>query len=419
MFYKDVNVSDVKFYPIAYSAPHFSANKNAQKHKAAKSSSNQNFSLELEALSNCNRINFKGSKTSIANRLFLNLQDNNTPISILEEIKALPDSEKEEFVDIFCNETGFPDVSKFNQNLIENSKENLELSAKKANVSLLWSGYHKNCSVSKGLALPGSDLDGWSVIIDGTIDDKNNFKGKLWQNTNPVFQNIRHEFPYVFTLDELYEWTKFTDELMEQSNFSLKEEEYENNLFELDDFEKALEFNIDVRKLIDEYFKTHNLEDVMKKYPAIKDEIQSRMDNNEPKNMIPVWITSSVSTCLEPLRAGITLFDDAENLTPEQKEKLVSIKKSYLYKYGNMSMQELRPGLKPKLLARKEINEEWFNKFDTDEKLDFILKMMYLSYSDYEREKLNAQYKDKYSSMFANGADIDNKRGAAIGKACG
>lgn len=340
------------------------------------------------------------------------LENNNTPIAILDELQNMSNEEKQDFIKGYCKITGFPDLEKANGKIRTESCLSLERASKKSGTPILWSGYHKNCSLAKGLAFPGSDLDGWSVIVDGSQEDINRFKGKLWENTNPLFGSIRSEFPYVFSIDQLYDWTKLIDKIAFENGLNSKEKEYGENLFELDDFEKALEFNIDIRNAIEKY----PLDKLSEAAPCLKDEINQRKNNGEPIDMIPIWITSSMSTCLEPLRSGETLFD---NLDKADSEKLNSIKNSFLFKYGNMSMQELRPGLKPKLKERQRINEDWFNKLSLDEKMSFISKMIYQSYSSTDK----AQYKDKFDSihknMYDNGCEINNKRSKAIQKACG
>jgi len=386
----------------------------------------------LEGISNYNKIAFKGCSHNYIDNIIDNIQHNNTKIDIIKDIENLSVRGKQEFIDKFCEVTGFPDIEEFNNRMIKNSKDVIIKSAENSGANVLWSGFHKNCSAAKGLALPGSDLDGWSVIIDGSQDDKNRFCGEIWENTNPAFASIRHEFPYIFTVDELSEWTNFTDDLVIKNNLYLKQNKYEKNLYELEDFEKAIEFNIDIRNAI----KNSNIDinDLMLKCPSLRgminDKINHCRNNNLPEETAIIWITSDISTCLEQLRSGKTLTSHNENLSAKNIQKLSEIKNSYLCRYGNLSMQELKPGLKPKLKERQEkfSNKNWFNNLSLDEKINMILKMIYESYADWSKNSTYETYsqRDKrlstktqnYYNMFDNGININKRRSDAIAKAC-
>ena len=127
----------------------------------------------LDAMSNYNKVSFKGYESQYIDNLIQDIQNNDTKIDIIKNIENLSVKQKQDFIDKFCNVTGLPDIDEFNCRMIEHSKNVINNSAENSGAKVLWSGFHKNCSAAKGLALPGSDLDGWSVIIDGNQNDKN------------------------------------------------------------------------------------------------------------------------------------------------------------------------------------------------------------------------------------------------------
>ncbi len=372
-----------------------------------KTASNQtqdtNTTTTLAAIPYYPLLSFKGSQST---QLLKDMKSNNAKISTLEELGQLSDSEKQSFIDEYCALTGFPNLKKVNQKIVNHAKNVTHTASKKSGLPVLWSGYHRNCSISKGLGLPGSDLDARGIIVDGDQSQINRFKGELWNNFNPLLVSIRlkNEFPDIFSVDQLHEWTKFIDKIARENGLDKKTKQYKNNLGETNDYKKALMFNIDIRKAVEKY----PIEEFKKRAPSMVREIEQR-SANESIDMIPIWITQSMSSCLESLRSGTTLIN-LENLTTDQKEKLERVKNSYLYKYGNICMQDANHGLKQKLIDRKIINQEWFDGLTLDEKVDFISRMIYESFNEDVQIECDEEYGESYDYMYYNGDGVDTAR---------
>lgn len=338
---------------------------------------------------------FKG-----VNRTVNNLKHNSADIAILEDIEKLSDADKKAFVQEYCKQTGFPNLETVNQKIRTHAKEATQTAAQNVGLNLLWCGYHSSCSVSRGLALPGSDLDARPVIVDGNQEQIERFKGALWNNYNPLLVSIRGDFSDVFNVNQLYEWTKLVDEIVEENGLDKKAGQYKENLKETEDYQKALMFNIDIRKAIEKY----DIGELKEKAPSLAQHIEQKSNEkyvveNGLVHKIPTWITQSMSACLETLRSGIALVE-LDNLTAEQAQKLEQVKGSYLYQYGNICTQDADYDLKPKLAERQVISKEWFEKLPLDEQVDFISKMIYESYPAWAKAKIKAEYGKAFKPMF-------------------
>lgn len=119
--------------------------------------------------------------------------------------------DKENFIDYYKQVTGFPFLNKTSQNIKQAFIDAVNQSEKELNGGkheVILAGYDGVCSVGRGRAFPGSDLDKAYVIIKGGEDyyeDKeavNRFKGKLWFNTDQRLLSYNHDeaaFPQVYT----------------------------------------------------------------------------------------------------------------------------------------------------------------------------------------------------------------------------
>ena len=81
-------------------------------------------------------------------------------------------------------------------------------------------GYDGVCSVGRGKAFPGSDIDKAYVIISGTgyneqdMDAVKQFKSGIWRNTDQRLLSYNHDeaaFPQVYTSNQIDWLAKFSD----------------------------------------------------------------------------------------------------------------------------------------------------------------------------------------------------------------
>lgn len=335
------------------------------------------------------------------------LTQNDTPPYILDDINSLNEKEQKYFIEQYCKQTGLPDLKQVSENMRNHAVSAIRQSAEDSGVKVLWSGYHNHCSAVYDAALPGSDLDAMAVIVDSEnqyqIDE---FKGNMWRNFNPNLVSIRKdfEFPDVFSINQLCEWTGLVDYALDKAGKTGKAEQYEENKKETKDFEKALEFNIVAGNAVAELSR----EEIFEMAPSMRNLIER---GETPRNM-----TQSMSSLLESLRSGKVLIP--ENLSAEQKEKMDMIKNSNLYKYGNICIQDAEFGKKDKLKAREEFfNNGGFEKLSQKQKMDLISKMIYESYPSWSKRKIETEYGREFIKMFDNGENVDESRGKAFSKA--
>jgi hypothetical protein len=99
--------------------------------------------------------------------------------------KENPFENKQREIREYSELTGFPDLEAISSKILEAAKINMTRAALKAGVNIKFSGYDQSCSVGRNLALPGSDLDGWYIVIDGDEVSKKVFHSELVQTLNP------------------------------------------------------------------------------------------------------------------------------------------------------------------------------------------------------------------------------------------
>ena len=133
-------------------------------------------------------------------------------------------SDKRQFINHYEELTGFPNLQEVSRRIqreflraVEQSQRDLSYSK----YDVLLAGYDGVCSVGRGKAFPGSDLDKAYVILRGTGwqyeegDIVDNFKGKLWQNTDQRILSYNHDeaaFPQVYTKEQIERLTKAVDD---------------------------------------------------------------------------------------------------------------------------------------------------------------------------------------------------------------
>lgn len=147
-------------------------------------------------------------------------QNNSIRKENLEFLDRVTNSaEKIKFIDYYKNLTGFPDLKQVSENIksaftsaVQKASSSLNTADLTNRFNIVQAGYDGVCSVGKCKALPGSDLDKAYVIIKGSgdkyndIEDVNQFKGKLWENTDQRILSYNHDeaaFPQVYTENQV------------------------------------------------------------------------------------------------------------------------------------------------------------------------------------------------------------------------
>ena len=112
-------------------------------------------------------------------------------LQIQKMIKDLPLEDKKQFIDLYCQETGFPDMEKTSELIVQNVTEALKEASKVSGVDVLLAGYNPTCSVANGHALPGSDFDTFFICLKNWNNFscfRNEFIGKI----NPLLCSMTH-----------------------------------------------------------------------------------------------------------------------------------------------------------------------------------------------------------------------------------
>ncbi len=121
-------------------------------------------------------------------------------------------NEKRKFVMLYKKLTGFPDLKEVSVRIYsEFVKAVKKAESYSSDYKVVIAGYDGVCSVAKGKALPGSDLDKAYVVIKGSSDYAdpelvNRFKGHLWNNTDQRILSYNHDdaaFPHVYTVRQI------------------------------------------------------------------------------------------------------------------------------------------------------------------------------------------------------------------------
>lgn len=236
--------------------------------------------------------------------IITSMQSNNCGTDIFETIDNLSESRKKYFIEQYCVHTGFPNLDKVNKKIKGKTKETILTSAADAGLKVLSASYNGHSSVNFNLGLPGSDMDALGIIVNEADRDKiNQFKGNLWDNMDPSIISIRQdfEFPDVYSLDEIDNWTKLIDKLIQKEGLDKKAKKYQENLKVTDDFRQALEFNIDLATTLKKYTKEELIE--------MSENKELTRDAIENDGKTPINITQSMSSLLESLRSGTSLIE--------------------------------------------------------------------------------------------------------------
>ena len=86
-------------------------------------------------------------------------------------------------IEEFCARTGFPELRRVSTQIESHLLDVVWGAAKLLQIRPLWIGYDRCCSVSRGTALPGSDLDHLAIVVDGDASSSGAFKKHLMENS--------------------------------------------------------------------------------------------------------------------------------------------------------------------------------------------------------------------------------------------
>ena len=125
--------------------------------------------------------------------------------SFLDKLTSYYD--KSNFVEKFCDYTGFPNLRNISDKIdsvFKNCMNQISYSLNRSNYNspydIIDFGYDPTCSLGLRKAFPGSDLDKGYIIIRGNeYESKNggrelvdNFKGELWENLDQRIVSLNH-----------------------------------------------------------------------------------------------------------------------------------------------------------------------------------------------------------------------------------
>lgn len=270
------------------------------------------------------------------------MEENHEARNKLTELDNLSPQEKREFIKVFCEETGFPDLSKVKQKQEAEIKNALHSLSEKYNFDVKFIGYDKNCSMGRGISIPGSDCDALYMIIDDTkIKDGECAPSVRWKFKDVVNQRVlcthASGVPDLLSVNYINDGLDLADSAYKKADFKMSDLfRFKMNMFDNSkDFVGAGEFDI---RLAEE----------------LPDDMQTR-DKFYKTAMF-----------VELVRDGVILEN---SFSPELMTK---IKKSPLYKYSNIIRQK---GLENKSKNKHEKRKSTianFKNMGTDEQFDLI-----------------------------------------------
>ncbi len=310
--------------------------------------------VAFPAFCNINKISFKGdierNDKKIINYIFSELANPEQTGTIVDEIDSLTESQKKLFIKSFEEKTGFPDLKEVSRRIEKEAKRALLQTSEELGINVVMSNYNPTCSVGKGVALPGSDIDGWFIIIDGMEDDKKPFLKALQKNVNPlllsIVKNKTTDYP-----PDIVPKSQFL-EVIEESDKVFNSDPEFNSFQELEKFSKKLntqyenwveagEFNIKIARYL-------------------------------PKEVRLPFLRAGI--ILENLREGTPFIN---SLNKQEIENIVS---SALYKYSNSQQEHIyKTALKAKHLPRIKALES-YSEMNLDEKFALIKSVIQIGY---------------------------------------
>ena len=256
---------------------------------------------------------------------------------------------------------------------------------------VLVAGYDGVCSVGRGKAFPGSDLDKAYVILRGTgyssddIDAVNEFRGKLWEHTDQRLLSYNHDeaaFPQVYTQDQIEKLTKAVDDkdapnrYRQQITYELRSSVDERQYAILNKY-----FEDKIPVYMDDYVKANPYwVEYCRQFPRMYDDV-IRVHNPSRENIKNVGFT------LEAIREGEILKGTKSYLSlAERPFELVNLSQlAALKRMGDR---------KPKRVVRDMIFYE-FPTWNLDKQFRFIKTLIKSSCAN------NREFTTEFSKYFS------------------
>ena len=147
-------------------------------------------------------------------------------VQLLDTVKT--HSLQREFVSAFCEETGFPSFDKVTENINNEITTAVHLLSQRRNFDVKFIGYDSNCSVGRGIPLPGTDCDALFVIIEPKSNDIPYIaEGTRWMLKDNINQRILStpalSLPEVLTTDYINQGLELAEKTFTKANFSKKD----------------------------------------------------------------------------------------------------------------------------------------------------------------------------------------------------
>ena len=279
-------------------------------------------------------------------------------------------SDKRQFIRHYQDLTGFPNLQEVSRRIKKSFVSAVEQSERELYYSkydVLLAGYDGVCSVGRGKAFPGSDLDKAYVILKGTgysSEDNeivNAFKGKLWANTDQRILSYNHDdaaFPQVYTKEQIERLTKAVDDKDAPHRFLQITHQYRSSIDEKQ-YMVLNTFHEDrVATYMDDYVKANPYwVEYCPQFPRMYDDVV-RVYNPSRENIKNVGFT------LEAIREG-EILKGSRNALDLAWIPYESANLSQLAALKQMADR------KPKRLARDFLMSE-FPRWDLDKQFRFI-----------------------------------------------
>ena len=279
------------------------------------------------------------------------ITQNTQAIRKLNVIDNLSFNQKKNFIELFCQETGFPDLEKIKQKAENEFEKAIRYLAKRDNFDIKFIGYDRNSSLGKCTALPGSDCDALFIIIDSKENKENWYPGAVrWELKDLINQRLlsthASSLPEVLSDSYIKNGLNLADEAFKKADFSYEDlKRFEKNLEDnTNDFIKSAEFNIKLASFI-------------------------------PKDIDKRTQYYKTAMFVELFRDGII---NENNFSDNFIERL---KKSPLYRYSNIMKQRgLSTKLKEKHKKRMQMIKN-FNSMSIEEQFSIVKDMIYFSFN--------------------------------------
>lgn len=100
----------------------------------------------------------------------------------------------------------FPPLSRITDAIVEHASQTLSEAAQRVGVDVAFSGVDRASSIGRRIAVPGSDLDHWSIVIRGTEAQAKQLRAEIHSRMNPVIADVlssTHKPPIVTTVESM------------------------------------------------------------------------------------------------------------------------------------------------------------------------------------------------------------------------